>query len=222
MKRMTARRGLVALAAVVSLFALSAAPAAAGAPDTIVGTITIGGDEVFEVGGPNANPCGSNTIDVVFSGTATAGTWSVTGAIKAPFTISSDPSATKYQADISFLAPSGGNYAASGATVTGTLNVQAVIRLLDKDGPDNVEGNGDDCAKGAAICTVRTRLIVDSSQSSHTGTLPVPAAGDVTDLVASSELTGGVRPVVVSGTCPVTIQGNIVGQSVVAALVLTW
>jgi hypothetical protein len=212
MNRMLARRGLVAIAAVLGLFALSSSPAGAGAPADIVGDITIGGDEVFEVGGPDENPCASTNIDVTFSGNATTGTWSVTGSIKAPFTISSDPAQTKYQAEISFLTGSGGAYSASGATVTGTLNIQAVIQTLDKD---------NDCAK-VNVCTVRARLIVDSAQSAHNGSLPTPATGDTTDLVASSELSGGIRPVVTSGSCPVTIQGNIVGQSVVTDLVLVW
>jgi hypothetical protein len=227
MQRSTLRRGLVALAAVIGLFAFSATPASASEPSDITGTIFVGDEEEFEVGGPDENPCGATDIDVVFN----AGAWTVTGTMKAPFTVTSDPSQTKYQADISFLAGSGGTYAQTAVgpppeySVAGLLNVQIVIRLLDKDGPNNIPegglGFGDDCAKGPAICTIRTRLIVDSAQSEHVGTLGPPPTGTTT-LVASTELAGGIRPVVVTGTCPVTIQGSLVGQAIVAALTLTW
>jgi hypothetical protein len=211
MTRRTARRGAVALLAAVGVFIASSVPAQADPPTHNFGDITIGGDEVLEIGGEDENPCASTNVDATFSGNATSGTWSVTGSSKVPFTISSDPAATKYQAEISFLAGSGGSYSASGATMSGTLNVQAVMQTLDKD---------NDCAK-VNVCTVRTRLIVDSTQSSHSGSLPSPPTG-TTELVASTELTGGIRPVVTSGSCPVTIQGNIVGQSWIWCWWLCW
>jgi hypothetical protein len=234
MQHKTIRRGLVAVATILGLLALSAAPASADQPTSIEGIIYVGGAE-FEVGGEDPNPCGSIDIDITFD--PVTGNWVVTGTMKAPFTVTNDPTQTKYQADITFLAGSVGT-----ATLVdpgpppeyvlgGTLNVQIQIRLLDKDGPDNEDDGGinpetglpfdDDCAKGAVICTIRTRLIIDPAQSAHVGTLGPPPTGQ-TFLLGSTELTGGIRPVVVSGTCPVTIQGAIVGQPVIADLVLNW
>jgi hypothetical protein len=218
MKRMTARRGLVALATVLGLLALSSSPASAGAPADIVGTVTIGGDEIFEVGGGDPHPCASDTLDVAFTSTsATTGTWAASGTIKAPFTLSA--SATQYQAEISFLNPgSSGTYTQTSAgppatwSVAGQFTIQAVIATL----------NEETCAK-TNLCTVRARLIIDATQSEHTGSLPTPASGDTTDLVATTEVTGGIRPVVVAGSCGVTVSSAIVGQSVVInPLQLQW
>jgi hypothetical protein len=218
MERKTIRRGLVAVAIVLGFLTLSAPPAWAGTPDSVDGTITIGGDEELEIG-TWANFCQYTSVDVAFFGSDLSGFWDLSGFIAVPFTVSGD--ATKYQADLSFFAASGGSYVQSWPYMSGTLNIQAVIRTLDKDGGD-WWNPFDDCATGAAICTLRTRLIVDWMQSSHSGSLPAPATGDTTGLVATTEISPGIRPVVTAGSCPVNVSSAFVGQSVVAALTLTW
>jgi hypothetical protein len=226
-KRSTARRGLVAVAIAVGLVALSAAPASAEVPTLITGTITAG-TNVFDVDDEEPHPCSSRRVAVTFAGTAASGTWAASGTIKAPFELSG----TQYQAQITILngplplPSSGGSYTrtSTGPPATyglaGTLNVQGSVQALDTDGADDVEGTEDDCAK-TNLCVIRARLVVDTSQSGHTGTLPTPGFADVTDLVADSDLTGGVRPVVVNGACPVTISSQIVAQRLLADLSLS-
>jgi hypothetical protein len=220
MKHSTVSRGLVAIATVLGLMILSAPPASADPPEDVVGSFTVGGDEELLVGGAWANMCEARNIDMSFFGTEDSGVWDVWGTMWVPFTISSDPSQTKYEAEISFFSSSGGFYDQWWPYLNGTLNIQIVIRTLEKMG---VWWNPlDDCTTSNPICTIRTRLIVDMAQSSHVGTMPTPVTGDTTNLVASTESAGGIRPVVTSGTCPVTIQGGIVGQSVVSTFTLVW
>jgi hypothetical protein len=227
MERMIGRRGLVAVAIALGVLSLSAAPASAAVPTEISGTITAG-TNVFDVADEEPHPCSSRNVAVGFAGTATSGTWNASGTIKAPFELSG----TQYQAQITILngplplPSSGGSYTRTAVgppatySLSGTLNVQGSVQQLDADGADDIAGTEDDCAK-TNLCVIRSRLIVNTGQSGHTGSLPSPGGTDVTDLVADSDLTGGVRPVVVGGSCPVTISSQIVGQRLLADLALT-
>jgi hypothetical protein len=209
--------GLAAVATVLAVLWSSVPPASGSSPASMAGWVSVGSEEL-SFGFGDDHPCGEGAIDFSGTGNVSSGSGTMTGTIKAPFTISSDPTQTLYQADIGILSGSGGGYTRTLIgpphlyTLTGGLNVQAVIRTVSEDG----------CTKSPFLCTVRARLVLDSSQSEHVGTLPVPAPGDVSYIVASTELTMGVRPVVISGSCPVTIQGAVVGRPVVIAITLYW
>jgi hypothetical protein len=213
------RRTGAMVAAVLAVGSLLATPSGAVGPTSSLTTITVGGDDVYEISSEDDRPCASTEIDIDPVGDATAGTWGLDGRIKVPFTFPADPGQTTYQLEVTTLSgtgpsPTGGIYTHIGGSdhqLTGALNVQAMVQTLDAD---------DDCAK-FNVCTVRARLVVDPQQSLHHGTLPVPTTGDSTDIMFTTELTGGIRPFAVN-SCPVTIQGLIVNQMVEATVVLDW
>jgi hypothetical protein len=173
------------------------------------------GDDLgpFPIGGvdPNA-PCDTAAaVDVEFD---SGGTYTMAVSDKIPFQI---PWALDwYQLDLSLIGLTNATWAANGSpppdfTLTGTQTWQVGISVLSPS----------DCAK-SNICTLRFRTVVVTVLGGHDGSLPAPGAGDVTTLNATTELAGGVRPVVVSGSCPITIQSWLVLQATTLDLTLTW
>lgn len=208
------RLGLAAALLAVGLLGFGSNPASGVVPVDVDGTITIGSN-VYDVGGAGGGggggggepaPCpGSEDLDVTFG----TGTWSASGTFVAPFQVGG--SANWYQASISILFGSG---SVTGSSPSYSLDGQVIWEaLLQQVDPTT-------CAT-TTLCTVRALTEV-VSPSAHTGTLPSPATGDVTELFGDSSVGSGVPIVAVGGSCGVTLSGALVGQHIFADLDLTW
>jgi hypothetical protein len=204
---------VIAATALVAWVALAGAPAGADSPAAVEGMLDIG-DALppFVIGEDDpGSPCeGSTAFDVDVDA---GGTYTMTASAKIPFQVSG--SASWYQLDLSLIGLTGATWTATGSPppdfdLAGTFTWQLVVSQIDTS----------TCAK-SALCTVRFRTVL-VPPSGHDGTLPAPGAGDVTTLVGTTEITGGIRPVVTFGTCGVTLQQWFVGQPTTIDLGLLW
>jgi hypothetical protein len=217
--RTSLRKGLVAVAAVLGIVAVTAPPASAD--PTIEGTIALGFE--FVVPSDPGNCPMSQSLPITFTGDAINGAWDASdGAFKLPWSAPWGPD--KYQVEIDLLPTSVGTYTQTSAgppptyALAGRLDIRATFQTLTKVGDPE---DPDECTK-TNLCTIQARLPLDPSVSVHTGSLPTPGAGDTTDIDASSANPGGFNTFVVGGTCPVTLSFFIVYKVATMFLTSTW
>jgi hypothetical protein len=203
------------VAAVMSLVLLLAAPAAAGSPASITGTITIG-TEMFTIDtGPT--DCVTPSGDMTFTENPPpgdgSGVYTLTLILKIAFQLGG--AGQWYQFTFTIIGLTNATWSTNGSppptyNLTGTVTWEATIELLDPV----------TCAK-TNYCVIRARTVL-VAPSGHTGTLPTPATGDTTDIVSDSAVAGGIATTVVLSPCGSTFAAVFIGKRMQTNIQLTW
>jgi hypothetical protein len=203
----TSRKLALAVTATLALLVGTATPAAANGPfpiDVVGGSFDSIVDFDLTPGSQGSPPCPekATTLAMTFDGTTTSGTWTITGskARQTQFPTGS-AGADWYQLDVTYLAGSGGTYAAVGSppptdTLTGTMGIRIRVYRIGTPASPN-------CSKTDLRCIITGAFGITSGDFVG-NPLPNPLPGDDLHLTSTT-----IAPLVTSScTAPFFVLGG--------------